>query len=328
MSNEIKKVDAVFEGGGVKGIGLVGAVAVTEEQGYQFGTVAGTSAGAIIAALIAAGYKASEMKKILDELDWNQFKDPRGIGRIPLIGPLINLSFNKGLYKGDVFEEWLRNLLLEKNVRTFKDLMVDEHNSNPMYRYKLQVVITDMSDGKLRVLPRDSEKYDIDLDTLDVARAARMSMSIPFFFEPVILPTVRNTSNYIADGGVLSNYPVWLFDSGGNPPWPTLGYKLVEPDFDTPNTIRGPISLFAALFGTMMEAHDSLYIENSSFARTIPIQTKDVGTIEFDISSEKSEKLYQRGRDAAEVFFQNWDFDEYKAKYSPTEVPPGRREGV
>ncbi len=41
--------DAVFEGGGVKGIGLVGAVAGAEEKGYQWMNVAGTSAGAIVA---------------------------------------------------------------------------------------------------------------------------------------------------------------------------------------------------------------------------------------------------------------------------------------
>jgi predicted acylesterase/phospholipase RssA len=51
-----------FEGGGVKGIGLVGAVAVAEERGYQWVNVGGTSAGAIVAFLLAAGYSASEIK--------------------------------------------------------------------------------------------------------------------------------------------------------------------------------------------------------------------------------------------------------------------------
>ena len=65
--------DAVFEGGGVKGIGLVGAVAVAEERGYQWVNIAGTSAGAIVAALLAAGYSATEMKQIMEELDYNSF---------------------------------------------------------------------------------------------------------------------------------------------------------------------------------------------------------------------------------------------------------------
>lgn len=62
MSNDLK-ADAVFEGGGVKGIGLVGAIAVAEEYGYRFVNVAGSSAGAIVAALLAAGYSAAEIKK-------------------------------------------------------------------------------------------------------------------------------------------------------------------------------------------------------------------------------------------------------------------------
>ena len=53
--------DAVFEGGGVKGIGLVGAVAVAEERGYQWVNIAGTSAGAIVAALLAVGYSVAEI---------------------------------------------------------------------------------------------------------------------------------------------------------------------------------------------------------------------------------------------------------------------------
>ena len=60
MPDRPLKCDAVFEGGGVKGIGLVGAVAVTEAQGYEFVNAAGTSAGAIIAALVAAGRQAAE----------------------------------------------------------------------------------------------------------------------------------------------------------------------------------------------------------------------------------------------------------------------------
>ena len=46
--------DLVLEGGGVKGIALVGAISVLEERGYQFRRVAGTSAGAIVGALEAA----------------------------------------------------------------------------------------------------------------------------------------------------------------------------------------------------------------------------------------------------------------------------------
>jgi len=69
------------------------------------------------------------------------------------------------------------------------------------------------------------------------------------------------------------------------------------------------------LFSTMMEAHDARYIKDEQFIRTIPIPTLGVGTTEFDISGEKSEALYQSGREAAEAFFNTWNFAKYVDKY-------------
>ncbi len=68
------KADAVFEGGGVKGIGLVGAVSEIEKEGYVFENLAGTSVGAIVSSLLTVGYSAAEIKKELEQLDYNDFK--------------------------------------------------------------------------------------------------------------------------------------------------------------------------------------------------------------------------------------------------------------
>lgn len=329
MANEAMKVDAVFEGGGVKGIGLVGAVAVTEEQGYTFENVAGTSAGAIVAALVAAGYKAKQLKQIIESLDYSKFKDEGLLDKIPMLGPAMSLGFEKGIYEGEFVEQWLRDLLAKaptKPIRTFRDLLTGD--KNPEYRYKLQVIAADVSRGKLLVLPRDIADYGIEPDDLDVAKAVRMSMSIPFFYEPVILKDRQGNKCHIVDGGVLSNFPVWLLDDGSpNPPWPTFGYKLVEPNEGQPNTINGPITLFAALFSTMMDAHDARYIKDADFFRTIPIPTRGVRTTEFDLSRERSDELYESGREAAEGFFKRWDFEKYKAEYRAKE-PPRRGQRV
>lgn len=312
-----KKIDAVFEGGGVKGIGLIGAVAVTEGEGYQFENVAGTSAGAIVAALIAAGYKAVELREIMEELDYNEFKDEGLVDKIPVLGVALSLGFEKGIYEGDSFEEWLKEKLAEasKPIHTFGDLVMEEYD-DPKYHYKLQVIAADISRGKMLVLPHDIVDYGTNPDDLEVAHAVRMSMSIPFFYEPVVLNDNSENKCYIVDGGILSNYPVWLFDDeSDDPPWPTLGFKLVEPESGKPHTINGPITLFAAMFSTMMEAHDGRYIEDNNFARTISIPTLGVQTTEFDLSPEKSDALYQAGVKAGEEFFKYWSFDDYKAKY-------------
>ena len=262
--------DAVFEGGGVKGIGFVGAIAVAEEKGYQWVNVAGTSAGAIVAALLAAGYSAAEMKEVIEDLNYNRFKDAGLLDRVPLAGPVASLIFE-----------------------------------------------TDISQGRLLVLPQDIADFGIRPEDLNVATAVRMSMSIPFFFEPIALRNMKtNQVSYIVDGGLLSNFPVWLFDYEGDmPEWPTFGFKLVEPGEETPHKVRGPITLLAALFSTMMEAHDARHIAEEQFVRTIPIPSLGVGTTEFDISAEKTGALYRSGRQAAEKFFASWNFTEYIEKY-------------
>src|SRR5690554_4098449 len=117
-----RKADAVFAGGGVKAIGLVGALSVAEEHGYRWVNVAGTSAGAIVASLVVAGYGGGEVSRIVKGMDFTAFRDPPAWGRIPLVGPVVSLLAMKGLYLGDALEGWLRERLEAKGVSTFGDL--------------------------------------------------------------------------------------------------------------------------------------------------------------------------------------------------------------
>ena len=75
----MKKLDAVFEGGGIKGITYVGAIKCLEENGYEFNKVAGTSVGSLIGALITAGYTADEMKEILLRNDFTDLNEKMDI---------------------------------------------------------------------------------------------------------------------------------------------------------------------------------------------------------------------------------------------------------
>src|SRR5262249_59854226 len=88
--NMTKQLDGVFEGGGVRGIGLVGALSVIEEAGYEFVNLAGTSAGAIVSTLIAAGYKAAEIRAIIDGIDFKRMTDDAGFGRVPFVAKWIH----------------------------------------------------------------------------------------------------------------------------------------------------------------------------------------------------------------------------------------------
>jgi NTE family protein len=322
-------IDIVLEGGGVKGIGLAGAYSMLEERGFEAKNIAGTSAGAITAALIAAGYRADELKEIIVSLDFRQFQDEGWEDKIPIFDRTASLLLDQGIYEGKRFYEWMKELLEAKKIRTFRDLVIKDE-TDPKYRSRLQVIASDVTGRRLLILPRDAGKLGFDdPDDLEVALAVRMSMSIPIFFEPVRVKNEKTDTNHvIVDGGMLSNFPVWLFDCepGEEPEWPTFGLLLVEPEPKKPighqlekgdgdRGVSALIDYVKAMAQTMMEAHDRLYIEQEQFARTIPIPTLGVGTTEFDITRERALALYESGRKATQDFLQTWDFGAYVAAF-------------
>ena len=323
------KVDAVFEGGGVKGIGFTGAIAVMEEAGYKFENIAGTSAGAIIAALLAVGYTSEEIKDELEILNYNYFKDPSTLSKLGIIGKIINIIARYGIYKGDFFEEWMEGLLQRKGITTFGQLVTDYPEEK--YRYKLQIVATDITNKRLLVLPRDIKKFGLDPDEFSISKAVRMSMSLPLFFKPVKIIDNNDKEHIIVDGGVLSNYPIWILDDNSNdPPWPTFGFKLMEPNkrelaVGEKGYIKNSVNYLQSLVGTMLEAHDKLYISESrgDYDRTIGIQTtvhvngrdKDIKTTDFNITREEGLLLYENGEKMAKSFLETWNFEEWKDKY-------------
>ena len=104
------KADLVLEGGGVKGIALVGAVAVLEEHGYEFNRIAGTSAGSIVGALLAAGMPTADMVGIMRSIDYTRFQDKGPEDRFPG-GRLYSLLTQQGIYEGTYLTKWLAEIL-------------------------------------------------------------------------------------------------------------------------------------------------------------------------------------------------------------------------
>jgi len=292
-------IDGVFSGGGIKGLALIGAYEAIENRGLSFKRVAGTSAGAIIASLIAAGYSSLEMKKLLADLDLKQFLDERKI-LLPIpFAKWFNLYFRLGLYKGQALEEWLNHILYAKGIHTFSDLPPKT----------LRVIASDLTNGKLVVLPDDLEKYGISAHQFPVAKAVRMSCSLPYFFEPVKLHTYDGTK-VVVDGGVLSNFPMWLFDKENvKKERPVLGIKLSHYiNGGEKNKINNAIQLFEALFSTMKDAHDARYISRKHEKNIIFIPTEGILTTEFSLTDEKKMELLKLGKDKANQFLKRWSY--------------------
>ncbi|HHU56127.1 MAG TPA: patatin-like phospholipase family protein [Acholeplasmataceae bacterium] len=196
-------MNVVFQGGGIKGLAYVGALKYLEERGLHIKKCAGTSIGAIMAALVCAGYKSYELVEILNNLDidmlWPKKKN--------IIDKTISTVKQKSLYTLDVLERFLHSLFSKKGVTKFSDLKVGND-------YQVKMITTFLKEKKLIVIPNDLKYFGINPDTFPLAKGACMSSALPLVYSPYKL----NEYKFI-DGGVIDNFPIWLFDEA-------LGFKL------------------------------------------------------------------------------------------------------
>lgn len=311
--DEVGSADLVCEGGGVRGIGLVGAVTALAEGGYRFPRVAGSSAGAVVASLVAALQAADEpltrLQELMRTIDYRKFADPSLVARVPFVGGALSLLTTDGLYRGAYLERLLTGLLGDLGVRTFGDLRTGDEPTQ--YAWSLVVTASDLSRRRLVRIPWDLDTYGIDPDDFPVARAVRASSAIPFVFEPV---RVRGAT--WVDGGLLSNFPVELFDRpDATPRWPTFGIRLsCRPGIPPTHPVHGPISLGVAALETLLSNQDAAYIdEPCTVRRTIFVPAQEVSPIDFDITAKQREALYQSGVHAGRQFLKTWDFADYLA---------------
>lgn len=300
-------VDLVCKGGGVKGIALVGAICCLEDQGYLFKNIAGTSVGAIVASLLAVGYTGKEIKDIIFSIDFKAFADKNRLQSIPAIGQLSSLFTSKGIYAGNYIEKFLWEKFKVKGKTSFKDLIEDGES-------RLKIIATDITRHTLIVLPDDLIKYNIDPLSFDIARAVRMSLSIPFFYNPVVL-NKKNNPSYIVDGGLISNFPIWLFDVKGTPKWPTFGLNLYNNVPKPPSNNHGLLSFLMDVVETSLSTNEDIYFKDSDAIRIINIPTLGVGTVDFDLSKNDMINLYNSGYNATKDFLEDWNFNSYIQRY-------------
>lgn len=305
------RADLVCEGGGVRGIGLVGAVEALGQAGYEFPRVAGTSAGAIVASLVAAlqvaGEPLSRLAEVMRSIDYRKFLDRSLIGRVPLIGGGLSLLVSDGVYRGAYLEQLLAGLLDDLGVRTFGDLRTGEQSEQ--FAWSLVVTASDLSRRRLVRIPWDLGTYGIDPDEFSVARAVHASSAIPYVFEPV-----RVGSATWVDGGLLSGFPVELFDQPETQPrWPTFGIRLsARPGIPPTHPVHGPVSLGLAAIETLVSNQDNAYIDDPcTVRRTIFVPANEVSPIDFNLTPQQRDALYQGGFQAGQQFLQGWNFAAY-----------------
>ncbi len=217
---------------------------------------------------------------------------------------IVAFSREGCLFDGTYLEEWIYRVLLKRGIRTFGDLkggLADEVNPAG---YKVRVLAVDATREKVIVLPDDCVFYGIKPDNFEVAKAVRMSASVPFAFKPVELKKQEGNSvkTYnIVDGGVLDNFPLWMIGSTNY--LPAIGFKL-EGEKNKFFTMDTPLQILKFLISCVHDIGIPKY-QNYKNKYVAKINTGKVSALDFDLSEEEKEYLYSEGRYSALFLFNN-----------------------
>jgi len=327
--------DLVLSGGGVKGIGLVGAVVALMDAGYRIGRISGTSAGSLVGSVMAAAVHrqqltGEQLKEMALSLPYRKFLDPVPATTVPVLGTAWAALRGQGLYRGDFIHDWVERELRTLGVRTFGDLAIDDPDLLAEQRYRLVVTVADVTRGRLVRLPWDYRRlYGLDPDEQPVADAVRASMAIPFFFRPVTLTSAAGSISTLIDGGLLSNFPMYSLDRTDDTPprWPSFGITVMTehpaqgdgdpaPGLAPLIHLPGAPQLLEAIINTALLGHDQTYLSQPAVAaRTIAVDSSGIGYLNFNISHTDREKLYDNGYAAAQKFLTTWNWSAYLQRF-------------
>lgn len=190
------KLGLTLSGGGARGLAHIGLLKAIDSVGLKVDYVTGTSMGAIVGSLYAAGYSGNEILKIAHDLDWNliltnksqlanvRFAEKDDYDKYLLDLPFIKGQFNlpRGVLESN--ELWLK--LNEFFLPYYKIKDFDK------FQRPFQCIATDLVTGESVVLTKGN-----------ISQAVRASMAIPAFFSPVAYE-----GKLLVDGGIVRNFPI------------------------------------------------------------------------------------------------------------------------
>jgi NTE family protein len=307
----------VFEGAGIRGLAYVGAYKKLVELNklQQLQNVSGTSAGAIIALCIALEYTPKELEKIISELKLQSFND----GNFLIFGGLYRVNKKFGYYKGNKFLKWLEQIIETKTKNS--EITFAEMQSRG---YK-NLYITGTSLNKQKAIIFSVNSFP----NMKVKDAVRASMSIPLYYEPVILDSVGKKykdicdclhCDIVVDGGILENFPIHVFDTLNNylginmykPNYNTIGLRIdsesqIQNDSADNDLAEVPIINFQnyinAFYTLGLESVNRGLLSNADWQRTISIGDAAIQPKVKRLNMAQKYNLMQSGSDAVLKYF-------------------------
>ncbi|MGH7835201.1 MAG: patatin-like phospholipase family protein, partial [Candidatus Binatia bacterium] len=261
-----ERVNLVLAGAGTRLPAYAGALAACKEMGVAAVSVAGTAAGGIMAAYVAAGWTVEQMYHLVMATQFGQFRDFS-------IGALL---LRNGLYSGKQFEKWMRGLL--KDVR-FAEL-----------RHDLYIAATDLISQEPVIFSRYTTPE------MSVAQAVRFSMSFPGMWS-----ARRWNGKVLVDGNLTSWIPHAIRLMESNRPAEksdrTVVLRLVTDESGKPLAKKHlwPWDFAKVLAGTMGAALENQRVPGELWKDTVLIHTGNVNTFQFTLSQAEKEELFRLG---------------------------------
>ena len=274
-------IGVALEGGGAKGLAHIGVLQWFEEHHIPVDYIAGTSMGGLIGGLYATAHRASDIRQIVSEIDWNEVlagqtpyrdlsfrrkEDLRAFPNRLEIGLRGGISLPGGLTSGQSVRALIdRYLLPYSQARHFDDLPIP-----------FRCVATDLISGKAEVFSTGS-----------VTNALRATMSIPGVFAPVNAP-----AKIYADGGLINNLPTDIVRQMGADV--VIGVHLSVGPND-PKKLRTLFEVAGGSTGVMIDANVLRGMELADVLLTIDVS----GFTTLDFS--RSEQIIPKGYEAAQA---------------------------
>lgn len=287
----------VFEGGSVKGAAFSGSIMYMHENKLldKVTHLAGSSAGALAAVLLAVGYNAHELRELMMDTDYEQFKGANWLTERSYTFKLYNLIKTWGIYDTSPLYAWIGEQIAIKTNDpdiTFKSLFL---------KYGKTLVVTGCNLSS-RSTVYFSHKSHGDMKIRD---AVRISMSVPILFKPV-----EFEGDQYVDGGLLTNFPIRVFDTS-LPYESVLGFNLLsegeegdEQIYHGDAKLRTIVDFVVSIALSCHTQIERLHVRASDWKRTIGIHTGNVSPADFSISEETRSWLYSTGYRAAQAYFE------------------------
>lgn len=279
------KYTCLFGGGAIRGVSYIGAIKAFEELGINPSTLAGSSVGSIIAALLAVGYTAEELKSIFLKVNFELFKDI-SLG----LGPIFALS------KGEVFLEWVRELIEIKyygskykkgtnKAVTFKD--IDKN---------IVIITTNLSNFECK------EFSKFETPDYEIASAIRISCCMPGLMKPI-----EYNKTLLVDGDLQKSWPMWKLSKNLYSDDERILEFRLEGYYDS-NNISG-IDYANAVYSCMTAMSTSfvtnIYANKDKFDYIV-INTGNIVVVDFNINENKREELIDAGYKQTMEYFKKF----------------------